>query len=70
MQNQHDKLNEIFDFIQALELKIEKFRADQKFCFTTQMRQSSVIKIKRLEQALDHGKEKYKSQLKKMLESC
>jgi uncharacterized protein YerC len=70
MQNQHDKLNEIFDFIQALELKIEKFRADQKYCFTTQMRQASVIKIKRLEQALDHGKEKYKSQLKKMLESC
>lgn len=70
MQRHHNNLNEIFDFIQALELKIEKFRAEQKYCFTTQMRQASVIKIKRMEDALEHGKEKYKSQLKKMLELC
>lgn len=68
MQRHHNNLNEIFDFIQALELKIEKFRAEQKYCFTTQARQNSVIKIKRLEDALEHGKEKYKSQLKKMFE--
>lgn len=68
MQRHHNNLNEIFDFIQALELKIEKFRAEQKYCFTTQSRQASIIKIKRLEDALEHGKEKYKSQLKKMFE--
>lgn len=65
--NFHNKLEEIFNYITELEIKIERFKADQKYCFTTEMRQANTIKVNRLEQALQHAKEKYKTQLQNTL---
>lgn len=63
----HRRIEQFFNYITELEIKIERFKVDRRFCFTTEMRQANTIKVKRLQQALEHAKELYKQQLQNTL---